>query len=167
MLRKQLEDDILANRNLQKILEDQIKDVKNRRGLYTCVDHPFSWSSCTKENWFYYSQFAVMEKKCLKVDKGVKRRLLGLLYWKLFEGFVTECLWAIRAYTEAQFFAFPAANVSNSMAILLQGSFQAAYNFVPVELAVFLQKSNFWLWINLWPWDHFLSMEFNYFTMLQ
>lgn len=42
MLRKQLEDDILANRNLQKVLEDQIKDIKNRQGLYTCTAHPFS-----------------------------------------------------------------------------------------------------------------------------
>jgi len=42
MLRKQLEDDILANRNLQKVLEDQIKDMKNQQGLYTYAAHPFS-----------------------------------------------------------------------------------------------------------------------------
>lgn len=52
MLRKQLEDDVLANRNLQKVLEDQIKDMKTRQGLYVCPAHPFSPSSCTKENCF-------------------------------------------------------------------------------------------------------------------
>ncbi|XP_009984996.1 PREDICTED: CDK5 regulatory subunit-associated protein 2 [Tauraco erythrolophus] len=31
MLRKQLEEDVLANRNLQKVLEGQIKDIKNRQ----------------------------------------------------------------------------------------------------------------------------------------
>lgn len=52
MLRKQLEDDVLANRNLQKVLEDQIKDMKTRQGLCVCPAHPFSLSSCTKENCF-------------------------------------------------------------------------------------------------------------------
>lgn len=42
MLRKQLEEDVLANRNLQKVLEDQIKDIKNRQGVYIHVQ-PFSW----------------------------------------------------------------------------------------------------------------------------
>lgn len=37
MLRKQLEEDVLANRNLQKVLEDQIKDIKNRQGVYIHV----------------------------------------------------------------------------------------------------------------------------------
>lgn len=73
MLRKQLEDDILATRNLQKVLEDQINNAKHRQGLYTCAARPFSWSSCTKENCFYCTQFAVMERIHLKLDKGVKR----------------------------------------------------------------------------------------------
>uniref|UniRef100_A0A8B9ZK97 CDK5 regulatory subunit-associated protein 2 n=1 Tax=Anas platyrhynchos TaxID=8839 RepID=A0A8B9ZK97_ANAPL len=51
MLRKQLEDDILANRNLQKILEDQIKDVKNRRDetLSFCGDQTSYMSICLGE----------------------------------------------------------------------------------------------------------------------
>ncbi|KAJ7403851.1 CDK5 regulatory subunit-associated protein 2 [Pitangus sulphuratus] len=40
MLRKQLEEDVLGNRNLQKILEDQIKDMKNRRGLVSSLNSP-------------------------------------------------------------------------------------------------------------------------------
>lgn len=66
MLRKQLEEDVLGNRNLQKILQDQIKDMKNHKGLYPCPAQPFS---CTKEKWFYYSHFAGMEKKYLRVKK--------------------------------------------------------------------------------------------------
>uniref|UniRef100_A0A8B9G3G3 CDK5 regulatory subunit-associated protein 2 n=1 Tax=Amazona collaria TaxID=241587 RepID=A0A8B9G3G3_9PSIT len=54
MLRKQLEEAVLDNRNLQKILEDQIKDIKTRQ-------------ACTK---LVFLQFAVMEKKCLRVEKG-------------------------------------------------------------------------------------------------
>lgn len=42
MLRKQLEDDILATRNLQKVLEDQVKNAKNRQGLYARAALPFS-----------------------------------------------------------------------------------------------------------------------------
>lgn len=45
MLRKQLEEAVLDNRNLQKILEDQIKDIKTRQGLYTAA-HPFPCSAC-------------------------------------------------------------------------------------------------------------------------
>lgn len=141
MLRKQLEDDILANRNLQKVLEDQIKDIKNRQGLYTCTAHPFSWSSCTKENWFYYSRFNVMEKKGLRVVKGVKRLLFGFLHWKLFGGFVTKFLSNLGK--EGQLFSFHASNVSNSMAILLQWPFQAAYDFVPIEFTVFCRSQRF------------------------
>lgn len=66
MLRKQLEEDVLGNRNLQKILQDQIKDMKNHQGLYPCPAQP---STCTKGKWFYYSQFAGMEKKYLRVKK--------------------------------------------------------------------------------------------------
>uniref|UniRef100_A0A663FK97 CDK5 regulatory subunit-associated protein 2 n=1 Tax=Aquila chrysaetos chrysaetos TaxID=223781 RepID=A0A663FK97_AQUCH len=51
MLRKQLEDDILANRNLQKVLEDQIKDIKNRQDetLSFCGDQTSYMSICLGE----------------------------------------------------------------------------------------------------------------------
>ncbi|XP_054704553.1 CDK5 regulatory subunit-associated protein 2 isoform X7 [Grus americana] len=48
MLRRQLEDDVLANRNLQKVLEDQIKDIKNRQDetLSFCGDQTSYMSIC-------------------------------------------------------------------------------------------------------------------------
>ncbi|XP_025969551.2 CDK5 regulatory subunit-associated protein 2 isoform X2 [Dromaius novaehollandiae] len=51
LLRKQLEEDILANRNLQKVLEDQIKDVKNRQEetLSFCGDQTSYMSICLGE----------------------------------------------------------------------------------------------------------------------
>ncbi|XP_050175707.1 CDK5 regulatory subunit-associated protein 2 [Myiozetetes cayanensis] len=51
MLRKQLEEDVLGNRNLQKILEDQIKDMKNRRDetLSFCGDQTSYMSICLGE----------------------------------------------------------------------------------------------------------------------
>ncbi|NXW01623.1 CK5P2 protein, partial [Fregetta grallaria] len=51
MLRKQLEEDVLANRNLQKVLEDQIKDVKNRQDetLSFCGDQTSYMSICLGE----------------------------------------------------------------------------------------------------------------------
>uniref|UniRef100_A0A8B9PR84 CDK5 regulatory subunit-associated protein 2 n=1 Tax=Apteryx owenii TaxID=8824 RepID=A0A8B9PR84_APTOW len=51
LLRKQLEEDILANRNLQKVLEDQIKDVKNRQDetLSFCGDQTSYMSICLGE----------------------------------------------------------------------------------------------------------------------
>ncbi|XP_074968363.1 LOW QUALITY PROTEIN: CDK5 regulatory subunit-associated protein 2 [Phalacrocorax aristotelis] len=51
MLRKQLEEDILANRNLQKVLEDQIKDMKNRQDetLSFCGDQTSYMSICLGE----------------------------------------------------------------------------------------------------------------------
>uniref|UniRef100_A0A8D0FNN7 CDK5 regulatory subunit-associated protein 2 n=1 Tax=Strix occidentalis caurina TaxID=311401 RepID=A0A8D0FNN7_STROC len=51
MLRKQLEEDILANRNLQKVLEDQIKDIKNRQDetLSFCGDQTSYMSICLGE----------------------------------------------------------------------------------------------------------------------
>lgn len=78
MLRKQLEEDVLGNRNLQKILQDQIQDMKKHQGLYLCPVQPSS--STKEEKWFYYSQFAGMEKKYLRVKKGVKRFLFDFLY---------------------------------------------------------------------------------------
>ncbi|XP_071430398.1 CDK5 regulatory subunit-associated protein 2 isoform X2 [Pithys albifrons albifrons] len=51
MLRKQLEEDVLGNRNLQKVLEDQIKDMKNRRDetLSFCGDQTSYMSICLGE----------------------------------------------------------------------------------------------------------------------
>lgn len=149
MLRKQLEEDVLGNRNLQKILQDQIKDMKNHQGLYPCPAQP---SSCTKGTCFYYSQFAGMEKKYLRVKKDVKRFLFercegflfDFLYCRWFGGFVTECLGAIRAHTEGQFLSFHAANGRNSMAIPLQGLFHAACSFVPTEF--FHKNQRFLTW---------------------
>ncbi|KAM6117404.1 CDK5 regulatory subunit-associated protein 2 [Phoenicopterus ruber ruber] len=51
MLRKQLEDDVLANRNLQKVLEDHIKDIKTRQDetLSFCGDQTSYMSICLGE----------------------------------------------------------------------------------------------------------------------
>ncbi|NWQ81222.1 CK5P2 protein, partial [Columbina picui] len=51
MLRKQLEEDVLANRNLQKVLEDQIKDIKNRQDETQsfCGDQTSYMSICLGE----------------------------------------------------------------------------------------------------------------------
>ncbi|XP_027585696.2 CDK5 regulatory subunit-associated protein 2 isoform X1 [Pipra filicauda] len=51
MLRKQLEEDVLGNRNLQKVLEDQIKDMKNRQDetLSFCGDQTSYMSICLGE----------------------------------------------------------------------------------------------------------------------
>uniref|UniRef100_A0A8C8SPC5 CDK5 regulatory subunit-associated protein 2 n=1 Tax=Pelusios castaneus TaxID=367368 RepID=A0A8C8SPC5_9SAUR len=50
LLRKQLEEDILANRNLRKVLEDQIKDTKNRDETFSfCGDQTSYMSICLGE----------------------------------------------------------------------------------------------------------------------
>ncbi|NXJ61834.1 CK5P2 protein, partial [Rostratula benghalensis] len=51
LLRKQLEEDVLANRNLQKVLEDQIKDMKKRQDetLSFCGDQTSYMSICLGE----------------------------------------------------------------------------------------------------------------------
>ncbi|XP_039576070.1 CDK5 regulatory subunit-associated protein 2 isoform X2 [Passer montanus] len=51
MLRKQLEEDVLGNRNLQKILQDQIKDMKNHKDetLSFCGDQTSYMSICLGE----------------------------------------------------------------------------------------------------------------------
>ncbi|XP_041330995.1 CDK5 regulatory subunit-associated protein 2 isoform X1 [Pyrgilauda ruficollis] len=51
MLRKQLEEDVLDNRNLQKILQDQIKDMKNHKDetLSFCGDQTSYMSICLGE----------------------------------------------------------------------------------------------------------------------
>ncbi|XP_069729701.1 CDK5 regulatory subunit-associated protein 2 isoform X2 [Phaenicophaeus curvirostris] len=50
-LRKQLEEDVLANRKLQKVLEDQIKDIKSRQDetLSFCGDQTSYMSICLGE----------------------------------------------------------------------------------------------------------------------
>ncbi|KAM6243875.1 CDK5 regulatory subunit-associated protein 2 isoform 2-T2 [Porphyrio hochstetteri] len=50
-LRRQLEEDVLANRNLQKVLEDQIKDLKNRQDetVSFCGDQTSYMSICLGE----------------------------------------------------------------------------------------------------------------------
>ncbi|NXY41624.1 CK5P2 protein, partial [Ceuthmochares aereus] len=50
-LRKQLEEDVLANRKLQKVLEDQIKDIKSRQDetLSFCGDQTSYMSICLRE----------------------------------------------------------------------------------------------------------------------
>uniref|UniRef100_A0A8C0IX19 CDK5 regulatory subunit-associated protein 2 n=1 Tax=Chelonoidis abingdonii TaxID=106734 RepID=A0A8C0IX19_CHEAB len=52
LLRKQLEEDILANRNLRKVLEDQIKDTKNREDetFSFCGDQTSYMSICLGEH---------------------------------------------------------------------------------------------------------------------
>ncbi|XP_019396200.1 PREDICTED: CDK5 regulatory subunit-associated protein 2 isoform X1 [Crocodylus porosus] len=52
LLRKQLEEDILANRNLRKVLEDQIKDTKNKgeETLSYCGDQTSYMSICLGEH---------------------------------------------------------------------------------------------------------------------
>ncbi|XP_032933407.1 CDK5 regulatory subunit-associated protein 2 isoform X2 [Catharus ustulatus] len=51
MLRKQLEEDVVGNRNLQKILQDQIKDMKNHKEetLSFCGDQTSYMSICLGE----------------------------------------------------------------------------------------------------------------------
>ncbi|RMB93479.1 hypothetical protein DUI87_30176 [Hirundo rustica rustica] len=51
-LRKQLEEDVLGNRNLQKILQDQIKDMKNHQDetLSFCGDQTSYMSICLGEH---------------------------------------------------------------------------------------------------------------------
>ncbi|XP_051492235.1 CDK5 regulatory subunit-associated protein 2 isoform X3 [Apus apus] len=51
MLRKQLEEDVLANRKLQKVLEGQIKDIKNQQDetLSFCGDQTSYMSICLGE----------------------------------------------------------------------------------------------------------------------
>ncbi|XP_025067023.1 CDK5 regulatory subunit-associated protein 2 isoform X3 [Alligator sinensis] len=52
LLRKQLEEDILANRNLRKVLEDQIKEIKNKgeETLSYCGDQTSYMSICLGEH---------------------------------------------------------------------------------------------------------------------
>ncbi|XP_075572247.1 CDK5 regulatory subunit-associated protein 2 isoform X1 [Pelecanus crispus] len=76
MLRKQLEEDVLANRNLQKVLEDQIKDIKNRQDetLSFCGDQTSYMSICLGEQDHLSLQIdhlslEELKKKCLEITE--------------------------------------------------------------------------------------------------
>ncbi|KAM6297144.1 CDK5 regulatory subunit-associated protein 2 [Aegotheles albertisi] len=95
MLRKQLEDDVLANRNLQKVLEDQIKDMKNRQDetLSFCGDQTSYMSICLGEQDHLSLQIdhlsleelkkkvtdlLLMVKDLQSINKDLKKKQLGL-----------------------------------------------------------------------------------------
>ncbi|XP_075026514.1 CDK5 regulatory subunit-associated protein 2 isoform X4 [Calonectris borealis] len=76
MLRKQLEEDVLANRNLQKVLEDQIKDIKNRQDETHsfCGDQTSYMSICLGEQDHLSLQIdhlslEELKKKCLEITE--------------------------------------------------------------------------------------------------
>ncbi|XP_074746900.1 CDK5 regulatory subunit-associated protein 2 isoform X10 [Strix uralensis] len=95
MLRKQLEEDILANRNLQKVLEDQIKDIKNRQDetLSFCGDQTSYMSICLGEQDHLSLQIdhltleelkkkvtdlLLMVKDLQSINQELKKKQLGL-----------------------------------------------------------------------------------------
>ncbi|KAM8796660.1 LOW QUALITY PROTEIN: CDK5 regulatory subunit-associated protein 2 [Eudromia elegans] len=95
MLRKQLEEDILANRNLQKVLEDQIKDVKTRQEetLSFCGDQTSYMSICLGEHDHLSLQIdqlsleelkkkvtdlILMVKDLQSINQELKKKQLGL-----------------------------------------------------------------------------------------
>ncbi|XP_035197904.1 CDK5 regulatory subunit-associated protein 2 isoform X2 [Oxyura jamaicensis] len=95
MLRKQLEEDILANRNLQKILEDQIKDIRNRQDetLSFCGDQTSYMSICLGEQDHLNLQIdqlsleelkkkvtdlLLMVKDLQSINQELKKKQLGL-----------------------------------------------------------------------------------------
>ncbi|KFP49721.1 CDK5 regulatory subunit-associated protein 2, partial [Cathartes aura] len=95
MLRKQLEDDVLANRNLQKVLEDQIKDIKNRQDetLSFCGDQTSYMSICLGEQDHLSLQIdhlsleelkkkvtdlLLMVKDLQSINQELKKKQLGL-----------------------------------------------------------------------------------------
>ncbi|XP_035745926.1 CDK5 regulatory subunit-associated protein 2 isoform X2 [Egretta garzetta] len=95
MLRKQLEEDVLANRNLQKILEDQIKDIKNRQDetLSSCGDQTSYMSICLGEQDHLSLQtdhlsleelkkkvtdLLLMVKDLQSINQELKKKQLGL-----------------------------------------------------------------------------------------
>uniref|UniRef100_A0A8C3JG32 CDK5 regulatory subunit-associated protein 2 n=1 Tax=Calidris pygmaea TaxID=425635 RepID=A0A8C3JG32_9CHAR len=95
MLRKQLEEDVLANRNLQKVLEDQIKDMKNRQDetLSFCGDQTSYMSICLGEQDHLSLQIdhlsleelkkkvadlLLMVKDLQSINQELKKKQLGL-----------------------------------------------------------------------------------------
>ncbi|KAM9370942.1 CDK5 regulatory subunit-associated protein 2 [Phaethornis superciliosus] len=95
MLRKQLEEDVLANRNLQKVLEDQIKDMKTQQDetLSFCGDQTSYMSICLGEQDHLSVQLdhlsleelkkkvtdlLLMVKDLQSVNQELKKKHLGL-----------------------------------------------------------------------------------------
>ncbi|KAM6237357.1 CDK5 regulatory subunit-associated protein 2 isoform 1-T1 [Spheniscus humboldti] len=95
MLRKQLEEDVLANRNLQKVLEDQIKDIKNQQDetLSFCGDQTSYMSICLGEQDHLSLQIdhlsleelkkkvtdlLLMVKDLQSINQELKKKQLGL-----------------------------------------------------------------------------------------
>ncbi|KAM6316308.1 CDK5 regulatory subunit-associated protein 2 isoform 2-T2 [Podargus strigoides] len=95
MLRKQLEEDVLANRNLQKVLEDQIKDIKTRQDetLSFCGDQTSYMSLCLGEQDHLSLQIdhlsleelkkkvtdlLLMVKDLQSINQELKKKQLGL-----------------------------------------------------------------------------------------
>ncbi|XP_044848098.1 CDK5 regulatory subunit-associated protein 2 isoform X3 [Mauremys mutica] len=95
LLRKQLEEDILANRNLRKVLEDQIKDTKNREDetLSFCGDQTSYMSICLGEHDHLnlqvdhlsleelkkkVAELILMVKDLHSVNQELKKKQLGL-----------------------------------------------------------------------------------------
>ncbi|XP_075026515.1 CDK5 regulatory subunit-associated protein 2 isoform X5 [Calonectris borealis] len=95
MLRKQLEEDVLANRNLQKVLEDQIKDIKNRQDETHsfCGDQTSYMSICLGEQDHLSLQIdhlsleelkkkvtdlLLMVKDLQSINQELKKKQLGL-----------------------------------------------------------------------------------------
>ncbi|XP_010186017.1 PREDICTED: CDK5 regulatory subunit-associated protein 2-like, partial [Mesitornis unicolor] len=95
MLRKQLEEDVVANRNLQKVLEDQIKDIKNRQDetLSFCGDQTSYMSICLGEQDHLSLQIdhlsleelkkkvtdlLLMVKDLQSINQELKKKQLGL-----------------------------------------------------------------------------------------
>ncbi|KAM9117042.1 CDK5 regulatory subunit-associated protein 2 isoform 2-T2 [Pangshura tecta] len=94
LLRKQLEEDILANRNLRKVLEDQIKDTKNRdETLSLCGDQTSYMSICLGEHDYLnlqvdhlsleelkkkVAELILMVKDLHSVNQELKKKQLGL-----------------------------------------------------------------------------------------
>ncbi|XP_054249304.1 CDK5 regulatory subunit-associated protein 2 [Indicator indicator] len=95
LLRKQLEEDVLANRNLQKVLEDQIKDIRNRQDetLSFCGDQTSYMSICLGEQDHLNLQIdhlsleelkkkvtdlLLMVKDLQSINQELKKKQLGL-----------------------------------------------------------------------------------------
>uniref|UniRef100_A0A8D0KXP1 CDK5 regulatory subunit-associated protein 2 n=1 Tax=Strix occidentalis caurina TaxID=311401 RepID=A0A8D0KXP1_STROC len=128
MLRKQLEEDILANRNLQKVLEDQIKDIKNRQDetLSFCGDQTSYMSICLGEQDHLSLQIdhltleelkkkvtdlLLMVKDLQSINQELKKKQLGLCTTNS-QG--KEALKVLN-YSEVGFLCFLKLFISNSL----------------------------------------------------
>ncbi|XP_043386032.1 CDK5 regulatory subunit-associated protein 2 isoform X11 [Chelonia mydas] len=95
LLRKQLEEDILANRNLRKVLEDQIKDTKNKgdETFSFCGDQTSYMSICLGEHDHLnlqvdhlsleelkkkVAELILMVKDLHSINQELKKKQLGL-----------------------------------------------------------------------------------------